>query len=432
MVKILQLKVWSISKLLLYFVLGATVFGPAFLNLNLGPISFSPGRLILYILWGIFLALLLKSDGEISLSNLKIGPVIWFFIFWFLYALLSLLWADSTIDAIKNINHLFVAFSLIIFVLFFFVEQKDYLRFYYLWIIILIPLVMVGLWNVRTGQQLSVSTLVGLTNHQRFSPTSVFHNQNDFATYLALSFPFTFSLIRYGKNIWISLVGIILSLLNLYLVFLSLSRANYIAIAMGLAFWFLFYLSKKGKLSIIFLAAIGLILLIILFPEPFHAALNTVKVQIDSLFVHDQGKESVNVRTNLIKNSLIFLYDHYGFGVGAGNAEYHMGHFRVYDTAGIVNVHNWWVELLLNYGVIIFAGYVALYLSLIFMFMKQYRHLTDEKEKMITESLTMGLIIFFLGSTSSSSIISFGPQWLFFAFVIGFLNYLYLNQERNA
>ncbi|WP_339060566.1 O-antigen ligase family protein [Tepidibacillus marianensis] len=432
MVKILQLKVWSISKGFLYFVLGATLFGPAFLNVIVGPISFSLGRITLYVLWVIFCILFLKNDGEISLSHLKVSPIVWFLIFWFIYALVSMLWADSTLDAIKNINHLFVGFSLIIFVVFFFIDQLDYLRFYNLWIIILISLLIIGLWNVLTGHQLGVSTLVGLTNDQRFTPTSVFHNQNDFATYLALSLPFTLTLIRHGRNIWISISGLLLTLINIYLVFLTYSRSNYLAIAMGLVFWFLFYLSRKEKLLIIGLALVGVILLIILFPEPFHAAIDILRIQIDSLFVHDQGKESVNVRLNLIKNSLLFLYDHYGFGVGAGNAEYHMGHFRVYDTAGIVNVHNWWFELLVNYGVIIFVGYIYFYLSLIVMLKKQYQHLMDRKEKMIAESLTVGLVIFFLASTSSSTIIAFGPQWLFFAFVIGFVNYLYLKQERNA
>ncbi|TCS83365.1 O-antigen ligase family protein [Tepidibacillus fermentans] len=432
MEKILQLKVWSISKILLFFILGAAVLGPAFFNVNIGPISLSLFRITLYALWVIFVLLLLKNDGEISITNLKVRLLVWFLIFWFVYSIISLLWADSTIDAVKHINHLFVGFSLIIFVVFFFIEKRDYIHFYRLWIFILTVLILVGLWNVLTGQQLSVSTLAGLTNEQRFTPTAIFHNQNDFATYLALSLPFTLTLIRYGRNLLVSLFGIILSLLNLSLVFLTYSRSNYLAIAMGVAFWFFFFMKRREKLFLIVLTLSGTMVLYFLFPEPFHSALDTLKVQIDSLFVHDQGKESVNVRTNLIKNSLLFLYDHYGFGVGAGNAEYHMAHFRVYDTAKIVNVHNWWFELLVNYGILIFSGYVLFYLSLIILLKKQYHTLTDRNEKMIAESLIIGLVIFFLASTSSSTIIAFGPQWLFFAFTVGYLNYLYLKQERNA
>ncbi|MFV9510445.1 O-antigen ligase family protein [Tepidibacillus sp. LV47] len=432
MEKILQLKVWSMIKLLLFFALGAAIIGPAFFNVNIGPVSLSLFRMTLYGLWVIFVLLLLKNDGEISITNLKVRPFIWFFMIWFVYAILSLLWADSTIDAIKHINHLFVGFSLIIFVVFFFIEKGDYIRFYYLWLFVLTVLILVGLWNVLTGQQLSVSALANATNEQRFIPTAVFHNQNDFATYLALSLPFTLTLIRYGRNQWVSLFGMILSLLSLYLVFLTYSRSNYLAIAMGVAYWFFFFMTRKEKLVLIALAIAGAFILYFLFPDLVHSVLETLKVQIDSLFVHDHGEESVNVRTNLIKNSLLFLYDHYGFGVGAGNAEYHMAHFGVYDTAKIVNVHNWWFELLVNYGILIFSGYVFFYIALIFLLKKQYHKLMDQNEKMIAESLLTGLVIFFLASTSPSSIIAFGPQWLFFAFAVGYLNYLYLKDERNA
>ena len=53
---------------------------------------------------------------------------------------------------------------------------------------------------------------------------------------------------------------------------------------------------------------------------------------------------------------LLFLYSAIGFGVG--NAEYYMANFAKYYTAGIINPHNWWLEILVDYGILVFVGYI--------------------------------------------------------------------------
>ena len=109
----------------------------------------------------------------------------------------------------------------------------------------------------------------------------------------------------------------------------------------------------------------------------------------------EQPGASVYVRINLIRNSFIFLWQHLGLGVGAGNVEYHMAHFQIYNTYGILNVHNWWVEILANYGILIFVGFVAFYLGLFAKLYKAYSKLTNTSEKMICEALLVGLVVFF-------------------------------------
>jgi len=135
------------------------------------------------------------------------------------------------------------------------------------------------------------------------------------------------------------------------------------------------------------------------------------------------GGGSLIVRYNLVRNSFIFLGNSLGFGVGAGNVEYHMANSPVYETSGRINVHNWWVEILTNYGIFIFTGYVVFYLGLLISLYKIYRRLTDTSERMICEASLVSLVIFFFSSMSSSSIMALRPQWILFAFALGFLNY---------
>ena len=105
-----------------------------------------------------------------------------------------------------------------------------------------------------------------------------------------------------------------------------------------------------------------------------------------------------------------------------------MGNFPVYNTRGITNPHNWWDELLVDYGIFIFAGYVLFYLGLVARLYKIHQHLGAGTEKMICEALLVSLVGFFLASISSSSIMTLKFQWILFAFALVFLNYQRIKQ----
>jgi teichuronic acid biosynthesis protein TuaE len=80
------------------------------------------------------------------------------------------------------------------------------------------------------------------------------------------------------------------------------------------------------------------------------------------------------------------------------------------------------MEVLVNYGALVFTGYVVMYLSLIKKIWRIWRASKERHNKMISEALLVSLVTFFLASTSSSSIMAFKPQWYLFAFAIAFLN----------
>ena len=107
-----------------------------------------------------------------------------------------------------------------------------------------------------------------------------------------------------------------------------------------------------------------------------------------------------------------------------------MANFAHYNTAGILNPHNWWLEILINYGIFVFIGYVIFYMGIIKKLWKIYRKKQTIEEKMICETLLVSLVGFFFASISSSSIMAFKPQWLLFAFALSFLNYFRNREEQ--
>jgi teichuronic acid biosynthesis protein TuaE len=115
-----------------------------------------------------------------------------------------------------------------------------------------------------------------------------------------------------------------------------------------------------------------------------------------------------------------FVYSTAGFGVGAGNAEYWMAHYSRYYTFGILDPHNWWLELLINYGVFIFAGYILFFASILRQLWRAHKEI-DGPQLMICEALLMSLVGFLVATLSSSSVMALTPQWILLAFALAFI-----------
>jgi len=428
-----SIKAVSLQKGLLYLTIVAGFIGSAFLTIPVGPIHIFPYRVLLPLLWFIF-AMGILLQGRVDLSHIKVKPYLQFLLLWLLYAILSLAWAVAKTDAIRGIIFLFMAVSVIFFVVYYFSNSKDLKRLYYLWLVVLGGLLLVGFWEHLTGHHLSVSGFYGETRARfMFIPTGVFRNPNDFATYLALSIPFVFALVRYRRSIFARGVGLVVLGASFYLIIVTYSRANYLAVILELLFLFMFLFRLKAKIKTVILGGLLILALVIALPGPTQRITGTIGEQIESITSPwSLTYGSTGVRINLAKNSLIFLGRTGGFGVGVGNAEYWMSNFPVYNTRGITNAHNWWDELLVDYGIFIFAGYILFYLALIARLYRIHRHLSNGTDKMICEALLVALVGFFLASISSSSIMTLRPQWFLFAFALAFLNYQRIKRLEKA
>jgi len=150
----------SLQKGLLHLTIIAGFLGSAFLAIPVGPIHIFPYRVLLPLLWLIF-AMGILLQGRVDLSHIKVKPYLQFLAFWLLYAILSLVWAVAKTDAIRDIIFLFMAVSVIFFVVYYFSNGKDLKRSYYLWSLVLAALLPIGLWENLTGNHLSVSGLIG-------------------------------------------------------------------------------------------------------------------------------------------------------------------------------------------------------------------------------------------------------------------------------
>lgn len=421
-----------LPKVLLFLVLALGVAGPALGAIRLGPFSLFPYRLLFPVLLIVFAFRAFDRHGRLDLSGVRVRAQLQFLGFWLVYGCITLVWAPSTADAVEDLIFLFMSASIIAIAVFTLRSLRDLDRFFRFWLLLLAAINLIGLWELRTGQHLPMSK----SNEVFFDhdlPTCVFRNPNDFATVLTLGLPFAIAWIGHVRTLLPRLAGLAMVLSSLTLVLATGSRANVIAIMVGGLFWFALLLPPRKKAATLLAAVVVAVLLAAALPNAFRERVEEVGEELGTVNVErlETSGTSLNIRKNLIANALGLVVDSYGFGVGAGNVEHRIEQQSANFTAGIVNVHNWWVEILANYGVVVFAGYVVFFLSILTGLFRARRLLIDEREKRIAEALLFGLVAFSVASTSSSSVMTLRPQWFFFAFALAFLDYV-RNLPREA
>lgn len=436
----LEMSVTRFERFFCYLTICFGFAGVALFSIDLGILTLFPFRILLIALWLLFVTRALVQ-GKVIVPVTTVKGYVLFLGLWVTYAVISLAWAASKADSIRHIAFLFMGISVIFFAVYYLRTREDLRRLYWIWVGVSLALVLLGFWEHLTGQHPPVSgyseeRLASLAPYVvaqvRKVPTGVFTNPNDYATFLALSLPFLLGFIRYGSRKWVCLAAIGVALASFYLIVTTGSRANLLAVLVEVTFLFLFLTKLSQKARLVLVGALALGILFTLAPDPIQGIVQKVTEQLGSIPAQvEAGTGSATVRLNLVRNGLDFVYRTAGLGVGAGNAEYWMANFSRYDTAGILNPHNWWLEILINYGLFIFFGYVAMYLGLLRRLWRDWRMSKDRAERMTAEALLVALVGFTVASVSSSSIMAFHPKWLFFAFVFTFISY-YERQARKV
>jgi len=144
----------------------------------------------------------------------------------------------------------------------------------------------------------------------------------------------------------------------------------------------------------------------------FNKAVEMIKIQISSLVDFSQAYLSSNVRRELlIVYGLSFLYDYLFFGVGSGNSRVLMEKVKQYTVN--VELHNWFLDVLVCYGVIIFILYLIWIVYILYNLFKIKK--SSNTLNLPTIPLISSISAFFISSISSSKMIEMRIMWFVFA-----------------
>ena len=405
---------YRIEKILFYLVVITGFFGVALFPLDIGPFKLFPYRILFVLLLPLFVIRLLIKE-KLNIFNSSIKWYLIFLIFWLGYSIISLAWTMSKTDAVKDIVFLFMGITLIFFICFYTRNEKDLINIYYLCCVAFVSLICIGIWEVITGKHLSSSLFY--TYPPFFIPTGTFYNQNDYATFLALYIPFAIGLIFYSRKLALKIIGVLSIIASVYLIILKHCISGLLAVILEVLALIVLYIIKKRK-SYWLAILIPAVCIVIVWQYPF-------------IHQYIQQMASVGERINLIRNGIHFLCCTFGFGVGAGNIEYWMVNYPMYDVK-VLNIHNWWAEILAEYGIFVFAGYVLFYFDIIYQLIKTYLSTTSCFMKLLCTTLILSLCGFFVACIGPSSFLNITAQWYIFGIALAFLKHITSTEEQNG
>lgn len=427
----MNITISSVQRLLLFLAVGLAFTYTLGFAPSIGGIILLPFRLVIMGCLGLMALEILTNEGFLDLSHIRVKPYLLFIFLWAVYSLLSIIWAADQIAAIKYNYVILHGFLFLFFIVYYMSDLGSLKRIYWLLLIIYIALLLVAYWEITTGEHLFLSHY-----HSKFTqwkipiPTTVFYNENDYATFLSLTLPMVVVGIRYASGFFIRFLGSLVLIAGIIVLITTASRACYVAFALSMAFWNVF-LIKHNKKTIAFTLLILLVAGYILSGPLIENFLKQIMSLAALVSRKTQDIGGLHIRLNLYLNALYISGLSFPLGVGAGNAEYYIYNYKIYPVFSLINLHNWWLEILVNYGIPVFTGYVFLYFNVIYNLWAIHKRLRERYEKMICESLLMGWVGFSMASITSSSLAGFAPQWLYLGFILAFINYYAGHPSRS-
>lgn len=427
-------------EILFYIMIIFALLGPTF-GIQLTPNFKLTLFRVAFFLLALFLFMHLIKQKRLDVSQfVPIRRVVAFFLFWLVYAAVSLAWVMDLTLGIRYLFFLMMMIPLCLSLPYFVRTEKHLWRTVTILFGVFCIMVYFGLFESVTYFHLP-SSRYWLTDSA--SVTSFFQNQNDFATAITLAFPFLGTALyslkldpKWKIFIYMTIIFALFCLLA------TGSRSNtFFAIPLILIVWLIslpFTVEKKKLLRyqnwVKGLAVILSISLMVGVMSDMLLAkggrdklastlgifidLKTGPLDIDELDAGVElgkgtGGRSITVRKYLLLYGLDFLMKSHLIGVGAGNVEAHMKGKKGIDK---VNIHNWWAEVLVNFGVIVFALYMFFYLWLLRRLWLLASLKKSPKMSPLVRwtalSTFISMIGFVFGGIAPSTCIHFTPMWI--------------------
>lgn len=325
----------------------------------------------------------------------------------FIYAALSLVWTPDISSGFKELIYYTIHFVLFFEILAFSCRAEDFKgTIAKSWLILVSITLIIAYWEIISGNHLSIAfqnsdeMKVTMYGFRRFASVT-FGNYNAYVTFLCFSFPFLLFMFNNYKTrkemIWASLVLV----LSFACVLINSSRGGMLAIP--LMFITSLILSKKKLKNImpLFIVIIVALFAVLNYGEFLFSVLDNRM---------DDGVFNDNERTYIWTVAIKCFFHSFGFGVGIGGIAQS---FFVETNKNIIP-HNLFIEVLMEFGIIIFILFLT---TILYIIKKTYR-LQDKDAKIVSYCFLFSLPI--VGVIDSSYCLS-PLTFVVFASIISFV-----------
>ena len=286
--------------------------------------------------------------------------------FWITWGIISLTWTSDLINGINELIIIVIGFIIILTLLNLANHTPDVLVIVRSgWISAFIITLPLALWELFTFQHIpdaggllpGKSDLVetgGPASTFLIYASATFGNRNNYCAFIVLCFPLLLWVFEQAKNRSMKIKYVILMVLAVFIVVVDGSRLGMFCLVLELLVWL--FLQRRGS-TLSFKKWSMVLLIALIFFLAFELQEHTLS-RLEDLQEGLSGSSQVG-RTNLFINGLRLIKSTGGLGVGAGGF---MNSVRIGSnmrpTDRIYASHNLWIEILADYGVIVWSLFI--------------------------------------------------------------------------
>lgn len=378
-----------------------TFIGPSWLRLNLFRALFLISAFIF------FLSGIIKKKIFISSGNNKTLFV--FNVVWLGYALfVSVLLSNSIIASIESIIYIAIGFFVFLFVLDADSSNEGFI--YLLLDSFLLGIVVnniIALYEIYSSNYLFTLAVEKIPTFTKYRWAVTFYaNPNNMCTMLTFATIIAYALFLYRKSFLNRLLYFFIIVSSLYIMIADNSESTFISAVIGLFIFTIIHMRLNKHYSVKFLLLFATIVGVLIFY--FDDLYSFIFGRVNSI---TDETSSLGMRLSLSLNAIRNMIDYCFLGVGAGMSKY-------YVEIGYVNdVHNWFTQVMVDYGLLFFVFYLYIYVFQIRIF-KRSLLLEKNRLKHITIGYFVILVMFFLFNISSSN--NFTTEFIWCIWGIGY------------
>jgi len=386
-----------------------------------------------------------------------------FFALWIIYAAISLIWRKNGIECIKLFIHLCIYLTGFMEVMWLCMRAKRPLESITLgWLAMFCCFIPIGLWELITDQHLSTCStsalqLTYIAEHdaiRRHFTATTFDNLNAFNVVLCYTIlPMLYALSQSKKTIQF-IVCSVLAVFNAFFIYWNGSRAAFLCWLIAMAIYLV--MEKRKTARVICASTIALLTLwhlIIAFgcirPTVINTSAETkewaLKYGDPSLIVTNaDGKyigyinKNYNFSGSVMSHRMqsegvndlnrVYLYTiawnecvrSHLLGVGIGNIPY----VYAQQNSRWLAPHCLWLEILMNFGILIFIGYACMLLAIFI------HGIRSGGEPLLFALLSLWMLV---GASISDGTIVFKAHfWMYFALIYIYSKHLTTNHSNKT
>lgn len=338
----------------------------------------------------------------------------------------SIIWADQPTQVLRWTGLLLLGMALSVMIAVAFGTRERMIVLLKILGAVFVVVVAVSLIELVAGIRLPTSRLAGRAEGTTFATTSFFGNENNLATYLTLMLPYFLGLVIVFRDIRLRTIGVAGGVTTLLLLLYTGSKTNLVVTALVLLTFFVALAVDRSTRKQAFVGALAVAVATALVLVPALNGVGPVRLpqQALSKFSFSLLTEQVNtgvgsgaVRASLLSDGVGVVRDSGGVGVGAGNSSEAIAAATNFPEV-VLLLHNWWLEVAVNLGLIGLALYVSLYAFLVRRQLRAVRS-ADPFIRYLGLAGAAALIGFIMGSLAPSSALAFSPMWIIFGVCLG-------------